>query len=171
MVQGLDHFLFFNNANDSSFRFIFLEDAMRIGMLAVIAASVFAVTAVFAEENPQNTVDAPVVMDCPLYEAPDYTDASCIMVQFTVLDASGMYFFMNVSLERLDVQVRTDGKDYTSLYCRRIDITGRCVGSATILVPLPEDVAIWQAEVNRWKAIRQRYLDNLPKPKRVLPRS
>lgn len=147
-----------------------------VGMAAciciTICASVYAYVLVeqACAQNAGTDKDTKAAKDCPLYESPDYTDGSCILVEFTVLDSFGAYFTMRVSVEHIDVQLRVDGKSHTSLLCRDMGFSvGQCE-SATILVPLEEDVAVWQKEIDRWKTVRQAHLDSLPKPKRILPK-
>ncbi|MBI2604224.1 MAG: hypothetical protein HYW56_01645, partial [Candidatus Harrisonbacteria bacterium] len=89
--------------------------------------------------------------DYPLAEAPEYNkDGLYACVTFDVFNAARPSFGMLVRINAIDVQLRTDGGDYTSLYCRGIEETSSRCASATILVPVKEDVEIWRAEVKRW---------------------
>lgn len=150
--------------------------SLVVGMAAciciTICASVYAYVLVeqACAQNADMDKDAKAAKDYPLYESPDYTDGNYIMIEFSVLDGSGTYFTTYVSIECVDVQLRTDAKSHTSLLCRHTSFSGSNCESATILVPLQEDVAVWQKEIDHWKAVRQAYIDSLPKPKRILPK-
>jgi len=154
--------------NETSFEAALTKGgAMRTYVVVAVLACALAIAASNAlAENP----DPKPSRDYPLYEAPEYNNASCIYVTFYVLGASRYSFSMSVDINTIDVQLRTDGGDYTSLFCRGITEAGGSCTSATILVPVKEDVETWRAEVKRWKELRKKYLDSLPKPRRILPK-
>lgn len=109
-----------------------------------------------------------VARDYPLYESPNYRHGGS-HVEYRVLSSKNISIRILVLLEFLEVKMRTDGLPHTSLQCHGMnDAKGECK-KASMLVPVAEDVAVWQAEIERWRDIRKRYLDSLPKPRRVLP--
>lgn len=130
-----------------------------IAIVATVCALAIAPNAVFAEER-----------EYPLFEAPDYSDGGYSYVMFQVLNAIGYPMNMSVSVSFVDVQLRTDGKTHTSLRCSGVEEYSKQCSRATILVPVKEDVDAWKAEVLRWQELRKKFLDGLPKPRRVLPR-
>lgn len=109
--------------------------------------------------------------DYPLVEAPEYADGSYPYVTFRVLNAAGYPMEMSVRVASVDVRFRTDGKAHTSLYCYGAEEYLKQCSRATIFVPLKEDVDVWEAEVRRWRELREKFLDGFPKPRRVLPRT
>ena len=76
-----------------------------------------------------------------------------------------------IPIANIDVLLRDDKKEYTSIrFSDKRDHYGERWDKATILVPVAEDVLLWQKEIDRFKKMREDYLKSLPRPTRVLPR-
>lgn len=112
-----------------------------------------------------------VMREYPLYEAPTYTETFYPFVEaYLITSAYGGMAAVYVRLDALTVALRTDGKVHTSLQYWVDPREEKNCKKAVLLVPAKDDVAVWQAEIDRWKKMRQDYLDSLPKPRRILPR-
>ena len=98
---------------------------------------------------------------------PDY------LVFKTVKSDSYKWNYAHVRLDNIDVRLRTDGANHTSLLLLLCNYEGALEYSfATILVPLAEDVEPWKQKLEETKKERENFIQwyqNYKKPKRVLP--
>lgn len=116
---------------------------------------------------------APPQEEWPLYEVARCTGdnvqrASWVWVMFIRGEELGAE---RVEIAGFTVRLRADGKSHTSvMFVGKLSPVSLepAYHSAVILVPVAEDVAVWQTEIARWKRAREEYLKEL-KPRRVLP--
>lgn len=136
-------------------------------MRTILALVLVSGMAAFAQENAPVK---PTEKEWPLYSiswSHDYERTAWVKVI-----RHEEFGLERVQIMGFSVRLRTDSRDYTSIiFIGKLDSSLEpSYAEAVILVPVAEDVDVWQSEINRWKRMREKYLDQF-KPRRVLPAS
>lgn len=102
------------------------------------------------------------------YTSPD--EIRIYVIASSVVDSIDNY--KQAPLYKVSVMLRSDGKDYTSVvFTDPQDGIGWRYASATILVPVAEDVDAWQNKLKEYQAIYEasKNIERMPPSRRVLP--
>ncbi len=104
---------------------------------------------------PLNSLQADTENDLNIIAISPPYDKSCES-RIDYFDNDSVNTHAYVLINNFNVRLRTDGKDYTSIILKSSN--GYHFKSVTILVPAQEDVALWQAWIEKYKFRPQRLL-------------